>query len=426
MRAILKDKLFLAQCVDGLIFGEEFRCFRPVDACSYEPYCDDFGPVNMSSVVHFIRQLDAAFAAYPDRKIVFCVDTGRRLLTNAVFLTGAYMILKHNMDPATVARCFEWMDSSYVVAYRDATFGTPDFHLHLIDCWRGLARGRALGWVRYSASGYMWGEIDIDEYRHYDHPANGRLHQVVPGKLIALQGPEELAGPDFIDTHRGRVFSPSFCADMLHDFDVKTVVRLNEPLYGPASFTASGMRHVDLPFADGACPPDAVVAGFLRAIDAAPGATAVHCTDGLGRTGTLIALYLMRSCGFGAREAMGWLRIMRPGSVLGEQQHFLCAVDAALQARRRTASAPAPGCSKHAGPAAGAHADGPRPAACAQPAPDAAGAGAALAAAAQVTADMLRRAAHATASASCGDAEGGRQPAGAVIAPAAAAAPGAT
>ena len=58
----------------------------------------------------------------------------------------------------------------------------------------------------------------------------------------------------------------------------------------------------------------------------AKGAVAVHCKAGLGRTGTLIALYLMTERGFSAREAMGWLRIMRPGSVIGEQQQFLCAV----------------------------------------------------------------------------------------------------
>ncbi len=40
----------------------------------------------------------------------------------------------------------------------------------------------------------------------------------------------------------------------------------------------------------------------------------------------------MRSHGFWAREAMGWLRIVRagsvgPGSVVGAQQHYLCAAE---------------------------------------------------------------------------------------------------
>jgi cell division cycle 14 len=44
---------------------------------------------------------------------------------------------------------------------------------------------------------------------------------------------------------------------------------------------------------------------------------------GLGRTGTLIGAYLMKNYRFTAAEVIAWLRICRPGSVIGPQQNYL-------------------------------------------------------------------------------------------------------
>ena len=81
--------------------------------------------------------------------------------------------------------------------------------------------------------------------------------------------------------------------------------------------------HHDLFFVDGSTPNDSIVRRFLEICENCNGAIAVHCKAGLGRTGTLIACYIMKHYKLTASESISWLRICRPGSVIGPQQNFL-------------------------------------------------------------------------------------------------------
>ena len=64
-------------------------------------------------------------------------------------------------------------------------------------------------------------------------------------------------------------------------------------------------------------------------------------------SGTLAGCYLIKNYGFSAPEAIGWIRICRPGSVIGPQQQFLIDFDTFIhrpicpdQPRLKTAKKP--------------------------------------------------------------------------------------
>ena len=109
--------------------------------------------------------------------------------------------------------------------------------------------------------------------------------------------------------------------------NVGVVVRLNSELYSPTYFTALGINHMDMIFDDGTCPPLPMVKKFIKLahdmINTKNKAIAVHCKAGLGRTGCLIGAYLIYRHGFTANEIIAFMRFMRPGMVVGPQQHWL-------------------------------------------------------------------------------------------------------
>ncbi len=48
----------------------------------------------------------------------------------------------------------------------------------------------------------------------------------------------------------------------------------------------------------------------------------MHSKRAMGRAGTIIAIYLMEEYQLTAAEAIGWLRLVRPGMVVGQQHDW--------------------------------------------------------------------------------------------------------
>uniref|UniRef100_A0A8V5G804 Dual specificity protein phosphatase CDC14A n=1 Tax=Melopsittacus undulatus TaxID=13146 RepID=A0A8V5G804_MELUD len=310
----VKDRLYFATLRNKPKSTVNTHYFCTDEELVYENFYGDFGPLNLAMLYRYCCKLSKKlkYFSLSRKKIVYYTSFDQRKRANAAFLIGAYAVIYLKKTPEDAYRTLLSGSNPPYLPFRDASFGNSTYNLTILDCLQGLNKALQHGFFDFKT-------FDVDEYEHYERVENGDFNWIVPGKFLAFSGPHPKSKlENGYPLHAPEAYFPYF-----KKHNVTSIIRLNKKIYEAKRFTDAGFEHYDLFFIDGSTPSDSIVQRFLNICENADGAIAVHCKAGLGRTGTLIACYIMKHYKFTHAEAIAWIRICRPGSIIGPQQHFL-------------------------------------------------------------------------------------------------------
>ncbi|KAI9843320.1 MAG: cell division control protein 14 [Thelocarpon superellum] len=299
----------------------------------YNAFHHDFGPLHIGHLYRFAVQLHDLLVEGEDRGVVFWSKADARSRANAACLLACYMVLIQSWPPHLALAPIAQADPPFM-PFRDAGYSQADYVIGLQDVVYGV-------WKAKEEELCGLADFSLHEYEKYERVDMGDFNWLTPS-FLAFASPQHApvqAVPQSSSAYEKipKSVSALVASDLPRPFknvlihfsmrNVGLVVRLNSELYSPSYFTALGMSHIDMIFDDGTCPPLMLVRKFIKlaheTITVKHRGIAVHCKAGLGRTGCLIGAYLIYRHGFTANEVIAFMRFMRPGMVVGPQQHWL-------------------------------------------------------------------------------------------------------
>ncbi|XP_075249268.1 uncharacterized protein LOC142341866 isoform X5 [Convolutriloba macropyga] len=331
---IIKDRLYFATLQIKPKSTAQTHYFCVDEELIYNNFYLDFGPLNLAQLYRYCCRLNKklkkmrrsssskrraskfsfrkASASLSKKKIVHYTSHDARKRANAAYLIGAYQIIYLKRTAEEAYRPLVSGNNPSFMPFRDASMARSSYNLTVLDCLHSLSKALANNFFHFQ-------NFDVEEYEHYEKVDNGDFNWILPDKFLAFSGPHNQSVIlDGYPLHAPEVYFPYF-----RKHNVSTVIRLNKKFYDSKRFTDAGFEHYDLFFVDGSNPSNEILYRFLEICEKATGSIAVHCKAGLGRTGTLIGCYIMKHYKFTAAEAIAWIRICRPGSIIGPQQHYM-------------------------------------------------------------------------------------------------------
>ncbi|KAI0890557.1 phosphatases II [Annulohypoxylon maeteangense] len=310
--------------------------FTVDDTLLYNAFHHDFGPLHIGHLYRFALHFHDVLGAKENqhRPIVFYSRADPRSRANAACLLACYMVLIQSWPPHLALAPIAQVDPP-LMPFRDAGYSQADYGITVQDIVYGVWKAKEEGVC-------VLDNFDLDEYERFERVEHGDFNWITPN-FLAFASPQSTQTTRITESSELYATLPKTLSavdahptlsqpfkNVLRHFserNIGLVVRLNSPLYSPSYFEALGIQHLDMIFEDGTCPPLSTVRKFIKlaheTITVKKKGIAVHCKAGLGRTGCLIGAYLIYRHGFTANEIISFMRFMRPGMVVGPQQHWL-------------------------------------------------------------------------------------------------------